>query len=115
MICNSCGQEIEDNSSECRYCGASIAAPAKKKVNVTAVIGFIIGLASIGLSYYLCIASVVGIIVNIAGLCLRKKYRLNGFAIAGLVISILSLIGWGIFWYIIIAIIKGLGSIKFNT
>ena len=83
-----------------------------KKVNIVAIVGFVIGIASIGLSYYFCVASVVGIIVNIVALCLRKKYRLNGFAIAGLIISILSLLGWGIFWYIIIAVLKALGSIK---
>ena len=115
MICDYCHQEVDGKSSVCPHCGAPIVKPPKKKVNITAIVGFVIGLASIGLSYYLCIASLVGIIVSIVGLCMRKKYRLNGFAIAGLVISVLSLLGWGFFWYVIIAIIKGLGSIKFNT
>lgn len=115
MICNYCQQEVDGKSSVCPHCGAPIVKPPQKKVNITAIVGLVIALASIGLSYFLCIASIVGIVVNIVGLCLRKKYRLNGFAIAGLVISVLTLLGWGFFWYIIIAIIKGLSNIKFNT
>lgn len=47
-----------------------------------------------------CIASIVGLALSIAGMVAAKNRRLNGLAVAGLVISIFSLMIWGIIWIV---------------
>lgn len=99
----------------CNNCHSSAESSAvQKKVNAFAVAGFVIGVLSVWLSFYYCIASFVGIFVSIVGLFGWKGHRLNGFAIAGLIISILTLIGWGIVWLFIRAMIEALVNIRFN-
>lgn len=83
----------------------------QKKVNIFGIIGFLIGLLSVYLSVYYCIASVVGIIFSIIGVCRWKKCTHNGLAVAGLVISILTLVAWGVIWLFIYSLVKALSGI----
>lgn len=115
MFCKNCGKEVDDNASVCIYCGAALkdlnaptpAAPARK-VNGLAIAGFIVALLSLYLGVYFCIASIVGLVLSIVGMCLSKKYNsCNGLAIAGLVISIISLIIWLFVWILVGAAILG--------
>ena len=57
-----------------------------------------------------CIASIVGLVLSIVGMVQAKKCTLNGFAIAGLVLGIISLIIWGLVWLIVGAAIIGMGG-----
>lgn len=122
MKCKNCGTEIDDSATVCPDCGApasvtdepesATAAPvAVKKVNVFGIIGFIVSILSAYFSIYYCIASVVGLIFSLIGVIRWKKCKTNGLAVAGLVISILTLIAWGIFWLFIYAIVEALSNI----
>ena len=64
----------------------------------------------LGLGIYFCIASIVGLVLSIVGMVQSKKCTLNGFAIAGLVLGIISLIIWGLVWLIVGAAIIGKGG-----
>lgn len=113
MFCKNCGQEIDDKADVCVHCGVKVSKEAEvvntRKVNVLGIIGFVVALLSLWLSTYYCIASIVGIILSAVAMGMSKKYRLNGFAIAGLVISIVSLLIWGIILVLAaIAIMAGL-------
>lgn len=126
MNCKYCGTEIEDNATECPCCGTSTAenievvataeTPAvpkhKKQVNVIGIVGLLVSIASIFLGMYYCIVPALGVILNIVGLVMWKKFRLNGFAIAGLVISLIALVCWGIVWMLIYTLVSALQNIS---
>lgn len=121
MYCRNCGKEIDDEAVICVHCGIAtnyqqpivaqpIVEPPKKKVNVIGIVGFCISIvalglhnilffsSSVGLMLYLFFASIISLILCIIGVTQMKKSRLNGFAIAGLVLSIIplaiALVGW---------------------
>ncbi len=106
MFCKNCGKEIDEHAYVCLYCGALVAAPAPaatpdvpKKVNGLGIAGFVVSLISLGLGYFFVIASIVGLVLSIVGMCLHKRYTsCNGLAIAGLVIGIISTLIWTIVW-----------------
>ena len=70
----------------------------KKKTNVVAVIGFIVAIVSI---FTFGFPSIIALVLSIIGLAIAKKYSkpLKGLAIAGLIISGISLI---LFWVLFI-------------
>lgn len=121
MFCKNCGKEIDDKAVVCVHCGvatdlaATTVAPAPaetKKVNVVGIIGFAVSFLSLGLGVYFCIASIVGLVLSIVGMVQAKNSSLNGFAVAGLVLGIISLIIWVIVllafgWVIILAMMGG--------
>ena len=106
MYCKNCGKEIDNNAYVCPYCGALTAAQtpaaggdASKKINGLGIAGFVVSLVSLGLGYFFAIASIVGLVLSIVGMCMRKKYTsCNGLAIAGLVLGIVSTLIWAIVW-----------------
>lgn len=107
MYCKNCGKEVDDNAVVCVHCGVALkdlstpAAPVRK-VNGLAIAGFVVALVSIYLGVYFCIASIVGLVLSIVGMCMSKKYNsCNGFAIAGLIISIVSVIIWLFVWILV--------------
>lgn len=103
MFCKNCGKEIDDNAVVCIHCGAATGklTDSEKKVNGLGVAGFVIGLLSIFLNVYFCIASVIAIVLSAVGIKKAKQYSVNGLAVAGLVISILSLLIWGLVWILV--------------
>ena len=105
MFCKNCGKEIDEHAYVCPYCGVLVATPVPavpdvpKKVNGLGIAGFVVSLISLGLGYFFVIASIVGLVLSIVGVCLRKKYTsCNGLAVAGLVIGIISTLIWTIVW-----------------
>ena len=122
MFCKYCGQQIDAQARFCSRCGRQLntpapvytyapvyapvqpavpvqpAAPAKKPVNGLGIAAFVLGIVSLFLGFYLLAAAIVGIVLGAIGVARRKKYRLNGLAIAGLVLSCVACAFWLIIW-----------------
>lgn len=103
MFCKNCGKEFDNNAAICPYCGVVTnkeQLTPKQETNVLAIVGFI-------LSFFIAIA---GLICSIMGK--KKAQELNGsghgFAIAGIVISIVSMAITVIYIIIYIAAIAAL-------
>ena len=104
MFCKNCGKEIDDKASVCIHCGVAVTTAGvkdEKKVNAFGIAGFVVSLVSLYLGIYFCIASVVGLVLSIVGMVQAKKCRLNGLAIAGLVLGIISTVIWALVWIIV--------------
>ena len=108
MYCTRCGKQINDSAVICVNCGVAtrnfnaVAEVRKtveeKKVNGFGIAGFVVGLLSLGLGFYLCVASIIGLSLSIVGMTQMKKCNVNGLAIAGLILSIISLMFWLTIW-----------------
>lgn len=73
--------------------------PQPKVNNVCGIVGFVFALLSIFFGNWICIPCIVGLVLSIIGMVNRKKCNsCNGLAIAGLVISIITLVFWLIIW-----------------
>lgn len=106
MYCTNCGKEINDKAAVCPYCGvianqnALKADNGEKQTNTIAIVGFI-------LSFFIAIA---GLICSIIGY--KKAPELNGngkgFAVAGIVISSISIV---VTVFLIVIIIAGVAAI----
>lgn len=111
MFCNKCGKEIMDDAVICVHCGCAVKketatpAPAKKKVNVMCIVGFVLGCVSWLLSLF-GIIPLTGLILSIVGLVQanRKGETLKGLGIAGICVSAASLI-YTIYILVIVAIL----------
>jgi hypothetical protein len=94
--------------------GQPYQQPVKLPVNGLGIAGFVVSILSSYLSIYFCIASVVGLILSIIGYHKRSQYSYNGFALAGIIISAVTLFIWLLVWIIVgaavIAIITGAGA-----
>ncbi len=101
MFCKTCGKEVNDNAVICPHCGCalkneSVYVQAKndvKKINVMCLVGFILSIVSIFISFY-CIMAIAGLVLSIVGVVQTNKTgeRLKGLGIAGIIIATLSLI-----------------------
>ncbi len=89
MFCKNCGKEIDGNAVFCPHCGVAVrdlnqVTPQTTETNTLAIVGFI-------LSFFIAIA---GLVCSILGK--KRADELNGngreFAVAGIVISIVSLV-----------------------
>ena len=110
--CKYCGKVMEDDCAFCPACGSEANSAAhinipyqiiknnetlNKSVNALGVAAMVIGIVTWFISYEyrfnynILFCYLVGFVLSIVALCMRKKYRLNGFAIAGLVINICGL------------------------
>ncbi len=109
--CSKCGKEINENAVVCIHCGCAVSEinEGTKNFNVFGLVGFVISIVSFFLTLY-CVTSILGIIFSSIGL---KKAndpiapKGKGFAIAGLIVSIISLI-YCLIAVIIIGLIIGL-------
>jgi len=112
--CKNCGAQYSDEALSCPNCNSvevveqasyqqapntvpyqqTQPAPAeKKKMNVFGLVGMIIGIVSCFLGGYVGIViSIVGLVFSAIGMKNMKNCRLNGFAITGLVLSIVALV-----------------------
>ena len=113
MFCTNCGKEIDDKAVICVHCGvpthnmmisqsvvnARQQEQSNKSINGYGLAGFVVGLVSIWLGVLFCIPSITGLVFSIVGMVKGKNYRLNGFAVAGLVISICATVLWGAAWF----------------
>ena len=70
----------------------------QQRLNVCGLISFILGLVSLFLGMFYCVTCVVAIVLGIIALVQHAKnpgvYRYKGFAIAGLILGIVTLILW---------------------
>ena len=92
MFCKYCGKEVNENAVICPNCGVATdnynkATVAPEQKNTMALIGFI-------LSFFVAIA---GLVISIIAYKNAKKPEYNGdgksFALAGIIISAVSLCG----------------------
>lgn len=96
-FCSKCGQEVHEQAVVCVHCGCPIegaaVANANKKYSAMSITGFILSLISIYFSIYGAVA-VAGIIFSAIGIkrCETGAFKGGGMAVAGLVISIISLV-----------------------
>lgn len=75
--------------------------PQPKVNNVCGIVGFVFALVSIFTGQWLCISCIVGLILSIIGMVHKKKCNsCNSLALAGLIISIITLVFWLIVWMI---------------
>ena len=118
MFCRNCGSNIDDRAVICPHCGVptnNMPQPAQqpygapvqnKAVNGFAIAGLVVSLMGLfGGNYLFLIPSIVGLILSIVGMVKSKSYSLYGLAIAALIVSIVTLIIWGIIWIAAFAII----------
>ena len=105
MYCKNCGKEIDDNAVVCPNCGVAVqtltpAAPAaihNPSGKGLCISGFVVSLLSLWFGAYFCIMSIIGLVLSAVGMSISKKnYAPRGFGIAGLVISIVTLVIWGL-------------------
>ena len=86
MFCKNCGQTIDDNADFCIHCGTAVnrSQQGNNQTNTVALVGFV-------LSFFITIS---GLICSIIGLIKSNEYGGNGkgLAIAGIVISAVSMI-----------------------
>ena len=122
MYCIRCGKEIPADAAFCPYCGArqedeplqassvppysgqtqysaggyrAVPAELEKPINNLGIAGMIVGLVSLWLSWVLflgLVASIVAIVSSGVALSRRNSYRMNGFAVAGLVLGLVALL-----------------------
>lgn len=93
---------------------ANHSAPSddKGKANKLGIAGFVVSLVSLGLGYYYAIASIVGLVLSAVAFGTRKKYdKYNGFALAGMIIGIVSTVIWVIVYIYVFIVIFALISI----
>ncbi len=126
MFCKNCGKEIDDNALVCPNCGVATEkmnqevateAPAQEqKVNVCAIIGFILALVGCVVEWFSIIFGVIilvaGLVLSIVGLVLanKKTNNLKGLAIAGLVISILGIVFIILIFTVLAALLAGIAG-----
>lgn len=95
MYCKNCGQKNDIKAEFCSECGCNIkkdvSTSTQNKSKKYSIAGFICSLCGI----FTCgISSIIGLIFSIIGLSESKKEkRKDGFAIAGIILSSLFIIG----------------------
>ena len=103
MFCANCGTQLVEGSKVCHNCGTRVeqdSAPANEYIrfdNVTkfsamAIVGFVISLVGILIAAVPC--GIIGLVFSSLGIrdAQVRRYRGNGLAISGLVISIIDII-----------------------
>ena len=91
--CKNCGKEVDPKAVVCPYCGAQIVTE-KKPVNGLGIAGFIVSIVSLWSGAFFGIVPLAGLILSAIGVAQRDKYSSSGFATAGLIISIVTLVFW---------------------
>ena len=97
MFCKNCGKEIDDKATVCVHCGVPTANAQPQQVVVTSAPSNGFAIAGLVCSFFSFLA-VVGLILSIVGLRKSKTPEFNGkgkgLAIAGIVISCITLFYW---------------------
>ena len=89
MFCKNCGKDIDDNAVVCPHCGVATKStevqPQASGSNGLAIAGFVLSLLGFNL---------IALILSIVGLNKAKKLggTGKGFAIAGIIISAVSMV-----------------------
>ncbi len=110
MYCKNCGRELPEGLDMCPYCGADrygkvetvekkkkekkikYVAPRKKASPLYSILGFVFSIG--GISFLPLIGSIIGFVLSCIGISESRKTNANcgGLGIAGLIISMISLI-----------------------
>lgn len=103
MFCTNCGTQLVEGSKVCHNCGMRVeedTAQTKEYIqfdNVTkfsamAIVGFVLSLVGILVAAIPC--GIIGLVFSSLGMrdAQVRRYRGNGLAIAGLVVSIIDII-----------------------
>lgn len=104
MFCKRCGKEIMDDAVICPNCGCATkeatgasnlsAEPEQiKKANVLCIVGFVLSVVSLFLALFGTVA-IVALVMSVVGIvqCNQKGEKLKGLGIAGLIVSIGSIV-----------------------
>ena len=86
MFCKFCGKEIDDRAVVCPHCGLQIAPVQKKETKETctlAIVGFV-------LSFFVSIAGLICSIIA-RKKCREENLEGGGLALAGIIISAVSM------------------------
>lgn len=96
--CKSCGAELVDEAAVCPKCGVACegSLSGERKHNTLGIVGFVLSFFTGPIAF---IVSLIGLIQG------KKNGEKVGFAIAGLILSAISLI------YIIIIIVTIVGTV----
>lgn len=105
MYCNNCGSQIDDKAVVCPKCGVPVQGTKSvqsEKTNTMAIVGFVF-------SFFV---SIVGLICSIMARkqCRKTREQGMGLATAGMIISIVTLVGEVIFSLIYVIVIATLLS-----
>ena len=104
--CCNCGKEVEKDVKFCPHCGANqyqnvtivppqqtIPVPQEKKLNVFALVGFILSLVSLFLSIYGIVSVSATIFSTIGYIQINENNEKGkGFAITGIILGSISLL-----------------------
>ncbi|MDE7452925.1 MAG: DUF4190 domain-containing protein [Clostridia bacterium] len=98
MFCKNCGKEIDDKATICVHCGVPTAnAQTQQQAVAPAAPNNGFAIAGLVCSFF-SFAAVIGLILSIIGLRKAKTPEYNGkgkgLAIAGIVISCITLFYW---------------------
>lgn len=109
MYCRTCGAQISVNAYVCPKCGVKVETSVPdpnegKAINYFGLVGMIIGILSIWLGVYFCVAPAIGLTFSIIGMARSQKCRLNGFAIAGLALNLATIFFWALIWLFILSV-----------
>ena len=98
-FCKSCGAELVDDAVVCPKCGVAVEeiAVAPTKHNVIGIVSFVCALVGIAVSWFLSwlggLLNFAAFVLGIVGIVMaKKKNEKKGFAVAGLVLSLLGVI-----------------------
>ena len=115
MYCRNCGREIDDKAVICVHCGVPthnmylagngmMPQEQPKSANGFGIAGFVVSLLSLWFGILFVIVPIAGLSLSIVGMVRAKNHRLNGLAIAGLVLGIISTLIWSLWWLIFLTI-----------
>ena len=106
MFCKNCGREIDDKAIVCPHCGVAVSREAmtlsSPKTNTLAIVGFV-------LSFFVAIAGLVCSIIA-RKQCKERGEGGAGLALAGIIISAVSMAI--AFIYLIVVVIIAAGAIS---
>ena len=102
MYCKTCGKEVNDQAVVCPHCGCAVQNTQlstttsyyeKPKANILCIVGFVLSLVSLLIALYGLVA-IAGLTCSIVGILQANKNseRLKGLGIAGICVSVGSLI-----------------------
>ena len=106
MYCTHCGNEIDNKAVVCVHCGVPAVTVRQNKVNTQqkpvngfGIAGFVLSIFSIVLGSIFGVPSLIAFIFGVIGTAgISKCGKGNSLAIAGLIISVLTLMFWGTVW-----------------
>jgi uncharacterized paraquat-inducible protein A len=94
MYCWNCGHALNEKTALCPACGKALQPPQKPGLNLLAALGLVCAFLPVPL---------LGLVLSVAGLaqCARDNQRGRGFALAGIALSVVSMLVWAVLLMIV--------------